>query len=458
MFLFPLAYLIAFLKTLKDFGRTHASALIIFICIGLPIYINALSVTYMYGFDKAIGVMQSLKEVVVLISLGLAVWQLNKLPRFKITDWLVASFFVYSFLFVLMPIGSYDFISKLLAFKSLSFFCLLYFSGRLINAKEVLLSSPLKLIGYVTMVAAALVLFEYASDKHIHTQTGYMDFLIHFFEDETSGNYGLTWTFETETGLKRFGSIFGNPLEMGASILLSLSFVLAYFTNSDHRLKLNQFGSLVLLASLVCTFFALSRASFLGYFVMVVVYAFVVKNKWLIKFLYLTFTFAIVYFIYFISQKDIYTFVVETITFTNASSVGHVLEWINGLTAMSEKPLGLGLGESGRMSMFTKENTGGENQFIITGVQVGVPMLLLYMGIHLSLMVAAYKNLKSKVGKIKRLSLTIFLFKIGILIPMFTSNTESFIYISYITWFLAGLMMNLLSEQDAAQLNYQNHK
>jgi hypothetical protein len=125
---------------------------------------------------------------------------------------------------------------------------------------------------------------------------------------------------------------------------------------------------------------------------------------------------------------------------------------------MSEKPLGLGLGESGRMSMFTKENTGGENQFIITGVQVGVPMLLLYMGIHLSLMVAAYKNLKSKVGKIKRLSLTLFLFKIGILIPMFTSNTESFIYISYITWFLAGLMMNLLSEQDAAQLNYQNHK
>jgi hypothetical protein len=125
---------------------------------------------------------------------------------------------------------------------------------------------------------------------------------------------------------------------------------------------------------------------------------------------------------------------------------------------MTEKPLGLGLGESGRMSMFSKENTGGENQFIITGVQVGVPMMLLYMGIHLSLMVNAFKNLKSKAGKIKRLSLTLFLFKIGILIPMFTSNTESFIYISYITWFLAGLMMNLMSEQDAAQLNYQNHK
>jgi hypothetical protein len=191
---------------------------------------------------------------------------------------------------------------------------------------------------------------------------------------------------------------------------------------------------------------------------MIVVYAFVIKNKWLIKFLYISFTFAVFYFIYFISQKDIYNFVVETITFTNASSVGHVLEWINGITAMAEKPLGLGLGESGRVSMFSKENTGGENQFIITGVQVGIPMLLLYMGIHLSLMVTAFKNLKSKVGKIKRLSLTLFLFKIGILIPMFTSNTESFIYISYITWFLAGLMMNLISEQDAAQLNYQNHK
>lgn len=449
MFLFPLAYIIAFLKTLKEFGQKHASALLIFICVGLPIYINSLSVTYMYGFDKAIGVMQFLKEFLVLISFGLVVFQLKKKPGFTTTDWLVAIFFVYSFVFVLLPIGSYDIVARLLAFKSLSFFGLLYFIGRWIDAKQILLSKPFKLIGIVTLVAALIAMLEYLRNQHLHTSTGYMDFLVRYFDDEPTGNYGLTWSFETESGMKRFGSIFGNPLEMGASILLSLSLVLAFYTDSNSKIKFSKFGSLFFIASLVCILLALSRASFIGYLIMIVAYAFIVKNKWLIKLLYIMLTFTVIYFLYFITQKDIYNFVVESITFSNASSLGHLLEWVDGFNAMVANPLGMGLGESGRISMFTKENTGGENQFIITGVQVGVPMLILYLSIHISIMVAAYKNLKSNTGKLKRLSMSLFLFKIGIIIPMFTSNTESFIYISYITWFFSGLMINLISTKAA---------
>jgi hypothetical protein len=78
MFLFPLAYLIAFLKSIKEFALKQASAILIFICIGLPIYINSLSITYMYGFDTAIGAMQFLKELVVLIALGLILYQVKK--------------------------------------------------------------------------------------------------------------------------------------------------------------------------------------------------------------------------------------------------------------------------------------------------------------------------------------------------------------------------------------------
>ena len=159
----------------------------------------------------------------------------------------------------------------------------------------------------------------------------------------------------------------------------------------------------------------------------------------------------IIYFIYFITQKDVYNFVVSSARFTNASSLGHVLEWVDGFNAMLAKPLGMGLGESGRISMFTKENTGGENQFIITGVQVGVPMLILYISIHLKIIVSAYKNLKSSVGKIRRIAMALFLFKIGILVPMFTSNTESFIYISYITWFFSGLMINLINTKQEVE-------
>ena len=56
------------------------------------------------------------------------------------------------------------------------------------------------------------------------------------------------------------------------------------------------------------------------------------------------------------------------------------------------------------------------------------------------------------------LAFTIFLFKIGIIIPMFTSNTEAFVYISYFTWFLSGLLINITSRHEAgknAQISMQ---
>ena len=448
MFLFPLAYLIAFLKSIKEFALKQASAILIFICIGLPIYINSLSITYMYGFDKAIGAMQFLKELVVLIALGLILYQIKKKPKFTSTDWMVASFLVYTFIYAVLPIGSYDFVTRLLAFKSLSFFCILYFVGRLINTRQILLSKPLKMIGVMTIMAAIIVIIEYLRNEHLHVNTGFTDFLVKYFDGEQSGNYGLIWTFETETGLKRFGSIFGSPLEMGASMLLSLSFVLAFYTEGTKKLVLTKFGSLMLVASFICILLALSRASFIGYLIIIGLYAIITKNKIIMKLIYVGISLALIYFIYFITQTDIYDFVVESITFSNASSLGHLLEWAEGFNAMITSPFGLGLGESGRISMGTKDNTGGENQFIITGVQVGLPMLLLYITIHIQLIRVAYKNIQNKAFKIKRIALILFLFKMGIILPMFTSNTEAFIYISYMTWFLSGLLVNLTSENE----------
>jgi len=36
------------------------------------------------------------------------------------------------------------------------------------------------------------------------------------------------------------------------------------------------------------------------------------------------------------------------------------------------------------------------------------------------------------------------LFKIGLIIPLFTAEIDSYIYVSYITWFLTGYMINLI--------------
>lgn len=451
MFLFPLIYIISFLKTLKEFSKANASGLLIFIVVAMPIYINVLSITHMYGLDGLIGILQFFKEFLVIIALFIVIIQFKKIPKFTTTDILVAIFLSYSFLFVLLPIGSYNIISKLLAFKSLSFFCILYFVGRFIQIKYIQLGKYFKLIGMMTLLAALIVLMEYLRNEHFHANTGFTNLLINYFDGEQSGNYGLIWTFETETGQKRFGSLFGSPLEMAASMVLTLSICLAYYTDYSKRLFLTKFGRICLISSFICITLALSRASFIGYLIVLCVYALITNNKKIIKFIYIALSFALVYLIYFLAQTDIYNFIIDSVTFKNASSIGHVLEWIDGFEAMIQKPFGLGLGESGRISMVSNDNIGGENQFIITGIQVGFPLLIIYIWIHINLMKKAYKYLWSQSGKTKRIAFTIFLCKIGILLPMFTSNTEGFVYLSYFTWFLSGLLINITSRYETGR-------
>jgi hypothetical protein len=299
----------------------------------------------------------------------------------------------------------------------------------------------------MTLLTAAVVLYEYITYQHIHTKTGFTNFLIDFFDGDASGSYGLIWTFETETGLKRFGSIFGSPLEMGAAMILNLAVFFSYFTKSNNQLTINKWSSSFFIASFICIALALSRASFIGYASILFIYALITQNKKIVRGFYIGFILAAIYFVYFLSQHDLYDFILESVTFTNASSVGHLLEWIDGVNAMITKPLGMGLGESGRISMSAKENTGGENQFIITGVQVGLPLLCVYILIQVYLIKEAWKNKNSALGKLRRIAMLVLLYRLGILIPMFTSNTESFIYISYFTWFMSGLMVNMLEQQ-----------
>ena len=447
MFFFPLLYILAFLKTIKAFLHKNTAGIVAFLVVGLPIYINSLSVTHMLGFSSLVPVFQSFKEIIVVLALLISAYQLKKIPQLTYIDKYVLLFLAGTGLYLLLPIGSYPFISKLLAIKSLSFFCLLYAAGRFVSISKIKIANIYHTIGLMTLLAAAVTLYEYITYQHIHTKTGFTNFLIDFFDGEASGSYGLIWTFETETGLKRFGSIFGSPLEMGAAMILNVAVFFSYFTKANNQITINKWSSTFFIASFVCITIALSRASFIGYVSVLFIYALITQNKKMARGFYIGFVIATIYFIYFLSQHNLYDFILESFTFTNASSLGHLLEWIDGMNAMFAKPLGMGLGESGRISMTAKENTGGENQFIITGVQVGIPLLIVYILIQVYLIKEAWKNKNSAFGKLRRIAMFVLLYRLGIIIPMFTSNTESFIYISYFTWFMSGLMVNMLEQQ-----------
>ena len=274
------------------------------------------------------------------------------------------------------------------------------------------------------------------------------DYNFYFFNTDASGNYGLLWTFETESTAKRFGSIFSNPLEFASAIVLCLAIILALISSKNNtdittaiQSKASTLEILGLIASFICIVLALSRAAFISYFLVIYIYGWIVSNKKIVHFFHIGAAIIVLY-VFYILEGDLYDFILNTITFQNESSLGHVLEWLDGINAMASQPWGLGLGESGRVSMTNKNNTGGENQFIIIGVQVGVLAMALYIYIYFKLIKTGLQQLKITAGKEWKIMLAIVLIKIGMFIPMFTSYIDSYIYLSYFSWFLSGYMIN----------------
>ena len=60
MFLFPFAYLVSFFYAVTQMFKKQIEGFLIFVIVGLPIYINAMSVSFMYGFSRWIPLLQNL--------------------------------------------------------------------------------------------------------------------------------------------------------------------------------------------------------------------------------------------------------------------------------------------------------------------------------------------------------------------------------------------------------------
>jgi hypothetical protein len=152
--------------------------------------------------------------------------------------------------------------------------------------------------------------------------------------------------------------------------------------------------------------------------------------------------------IFFFANGDLYDLIINTVSFQEASTVGHLLQWIEGVTAIINHPLGLGLGESGRISMTAEQNTGGENQLIIIGVQAGIISVLLYAAVYIQLIRTGLKHLPFAKGKRRKVILAVVLLKIGLIIPLMTSYIDSFNYLTYAGYFLSGLMVNMIMQDE----------
>lgn len=462
MIIFTLVFLFSFVLAVKEIIKGNTHGILLFIIFGLSMYTTAMSVAFTIGLKEVIPAFQFFKELLVITVLGINIFSLRKKPRFHLVDYLILFFFGYTLLYAILPIGEQSFFNRLIAFKSTSFFVLVYFAGRFFDPTRIYINKYFNFIMLLTIAAGAVICAEYLFNQHLQSITGFADYSYYFFNVEPSGAYGLTWTFESEGGFKRFGSFFANPLENAAASLIALATIGALYTRDDNKFRPDTIGLLALAASFACITLAISRAPFASYFLVIYIYALLTKKKYITHTIHLGVAAVALYFIWIITRFEdkangLVEVVVNTLNFSNPSSVGHVIEWVEGIMAMVSHPFGLGLGTSGRVAGSLGETTGGENQFIIIGVQAGVLILLCYLFIYISFIRTSIKWLPRLKGRERKVCMMVLLIKIAIFIPLLTSEVESSSYVSYMNWFFSGLLISIIMQYKKDQeVNYAN--
>lgn len=433
------------------------SYFIYFLAAFLPVYITSLSVIFLATRSPEIlSVFQLLKELIIL--LGVVIFVLYQKGPFQYpirllaTDWMMLGLLILGFAYLLLPLGSASFLNKALYYKSMLMPGLVYFLGRNTRWNKLEIKRLFQLIFLVMFAAFGVNLIEnYLLQAHIQQFTGYALYNQVINNIDPTGNFGLTWTFETQAVTKRLAAFFSDPLEMASSVLMGFSAGLIWFLTT--RREENWPYMLVMFVSLGCLVFSASRAAFGAFFIMIFFVALVFRLYKLIGAGFLALVLFGVYVIFFASE-DFYFFVLDTITFENSSSVGHVVEWLLALDSMIGNPMGIGLAMSGNFGSVEDElRVGGENQFLIYGVQLGWLGMMLYI---LTLATGVRDSIRvfrqTANTAIARVAFTGAVVKVGLLLPLFTANVEIYTYVSWLTWWMIGFSLKEYSELKNAPL------
>ena len=189
---------------------------------------------------------------------------------------------------------------------------------------------------------------------------------------------------------------------------------------------------------------------FLTFSTIVFILALYISKNYQLIFYSTVFFISVCIYLYFFSENDTRYMIEDTLFFRNSSSLGHLVEWIEGLLTIYENPFGIGLAMSGNASGVDQSiKIGGENQFLIYGVQMGVIAVVLYMIILFkSIFNSIRLYIKSLSLKERSVGFITGLTKFGLIIPLLTANAELYLFVALFSWYLVGLVESKYSSLD----------
>ncbi len=350
-------------------------------------------------------------------------------------DKTIILFILLSSIYAIIPIGEASFYVKLLYLKNIYLIGVVYYLGRNFFVNENLFFNLKKIFISILCIAFFVSSIEYFFNFHLHSFFNYAKFNLLVNDILPEGNFGLSWTFERSPDHARFGSIFPNPLEFSSNLILFLTIPLFAILDSKKNIFKNLF---IILIVFVSFYYAYSRASILSALIVIFAALLITKNYKTVFYILVLLLFSTLIFYFSASDDSIY-FVIDTFTFNESSSFSHLIEWIQAILTIIENPLGIGLAMSGNASGVDQAiKIGGENQFLIYGVQMGVISMILYSIMLFKSIRDSFSVFNQSKGYIKELAFIVLLTKFGLIIPLLTANAELYLFVSLTTWFLIG--------------------
>ncbi len=438
--LFIILYLIIYIKAFTNISKGKFEYILYFICLALPFYATLQAQAFEISKSELlVNTIKLSKDLIffyalLVFLLGKNESIINRRFNFSILDKLVLVFVILILFYTIIPLGEADFFSKAIYAKNILLIPLVYFIGRNIELGDQIYSNLKKIFLVIIASSSVFVFFEFIFSTHFHTLIDYASYNSIVNEIDPQGNYGLSWSFEGQGSRPRYAAFFADPLELSASLLLLFSFTLFFFYNKTNT---NHFIALILISFLFLVSF--SRGAIVACFG-IVLFSLLIHKKYITLTKIFFTSFIVFLLIFYFGGKELQYLIIDTLKFENTSSLGHLIEWIEGIISILDNPFGIGMAMSGNAGGVDQSlKVGGENQFLIIGVQMGIFALIVYSLILFFIIIRSIKSFNSSINmKEKHISFIVACTKFGLLLPLLTANAELYLFVSLVSWLLAG--------------------
>ena len=452
--LFIIFYTTIFIYTIDKISRGKIEYIIIYICTCLPLYTTLQAQAFkIFNSEIVITIIKLSKDIIfiyvfMIFLFGKNINLFERKFKFSLVDKLILIFTIIVTIYALIPLGEADIFSKLIYAKNLYIISIVYLIGRNIKINEVFFNTIRKILKYLILSVTFVLCFEFILSTHFHTIIDFSNYNAVVNEIDPQGNFGLSWSFESQGLSPRYAAFFADPLELSASLLLLTSLLIFNFWSK--KSNINYFFLFMVGAAFLFSFSRGAIVACIG----IIFFALLLNKKYKILLLifgsFILSTLSLLYF----GSDEIRYLIIDTLKFENTSSLGHLVEWIEGILSVFENPLGIGLAMSGNASGVDQAiKVGGENQFLIFGVQMGVLSVIIYGLILFCIIKRSCKVYYMSSNIDKHISFLVACTKFGLLLPLLTANAELYLFVSLATWFFAGYV-----ESKYTELKFEKNK